>query len=87
MGQTLRLARHNVEQASVIVVHLRKTGQHADRACDRGQRITNLVSDRGSEPSHSSQPVLHADFALQPADLGQIIEGIYVAEITFLRNG
>ena len=60
--------------------------EHAGRARNRSQGIPDFMRDRGGQPSHSCQPVLHADFALQAANFGQIIECVYVPKSAALGN-
>ena len=85
--QPLRFAGHDVEQPAVLFVHLGNAGKHADRAGNGSQRIADLVRDGGSQPADGGQAVLHAHFALQSADLGEIVERIDVAEVAALRHG
>ena len=71
----------------MLLAHLRDAGEHADRTGDRSQRIADFMSDGGGQPAHGCQAILHADFPLQSPDLGEIIEGIDVAQRSALRHG
>jgi len=74
--QPLGFPGHDVEQAAVLLIHLRYTGEHADRAGNGSQRIPDFMGDGSRQPPHGRQAVLHAHFTLQPADLGEIVENI-----------
>ena len=84
--QPLRFPGHNVEQATVILIHLRHAREHADRAGNGSQRIADLVRDGRRQPAHRRQAVLHADFALQAANLCQVVENVDVTQIAALRH-
>ena len=78
--QPLRFAGHDLQQLALFVGQVGHAGKHADRTGNRGQRIADLVGDGGRQPADRRQTVLHAHFALQAADFGQIVEGVDVAQ-------
>ena len=83
--QALRFPGHDLEQVPVLLAHFGDAGKHADRTGDGGERIADFVGDGRRQPAHGCQAVLHADFALQSPDLGEIIERVDVAQRTALR--
>ncbi len=84
--QALRFAGDNFEEVPVLLAHFGDAGKHADRTSDGGEWIADFVGDGRRQPAHGCQAVLHADFALQSADLGEIIEDVDVAQRTALRS-
>ena len=74
-------------RAAVILVHLGNAGKHADRTGNGRQRIANFVRDGRGQASDGRQPVLHADFALQAADFGKIVEHVDVTQFAALGHG
>src|SRR5258706_9614479 len=84
--QALRFASHDIEQVPVFLAHLGYARKHADRTGDGREWIADLVSDGCRQPAHRCQAVLHADFALQTPNLGEVIQCIDVAQQTALRH-
>ena len=84
--QTLRLTGHDLEQVPVLLVHFRDARKHTHRARNRSQRVANFVCDGRGQPSHRSQAVLHAHFALQAAYLSQIIQRVNISEGAAFRH-
>ena len=68
------------KQAAMLLVQIGNLGEHADRAGNRGQWIADFVGDGSRQAAHSCKPVLHAHFPLQAPNLGQVVEGIDVAQ-------
>ena len=84
--QAFGFAGDDLQQLAVFVAQVGDAGQHADRAGNRSQRIADLVGDGGRQAPHGGQAVLHADFALQTADFGEIVESVDVSRCV-LRPG
>src|SRR5229473_1215538 len=78
--QALRFPGNDIEQPAVLFAQFRYAGEHADGARDGSKRIANLVGDSRGQAAHGCQAVLHADFALQSPDLGEIIQGIDIPQ-------
>ena len=64
----------------MIIIHLGDAGEHADRTGNGGQRIADFVGDGCGQPADGSQTVLHSYFALQPSNLGEIVEHVDVSQ-------
>src|SRR4029077_15231348 len=77
--QTLRLASDDLEKLTLLVGHLRRAREHADRSGNGGERVANFVSDGCGQTSHRRQPVLDAHFPLQAADFREIVKGVDAA--------
>ena len=82
----MRFARNDIEQATVIFIHLGDARKHADRTGNRGQRIANFVRDCGGQASNGCKPVLHAHFPLQAANLSEIVEHVDIPDVSTLRH-
>jgi hypothetical protein len=71
----------------MFAIDVRNSGEHADRPCDGSQWITDFVGDGRGQSSYSSEAVLHADFALQTPDFGEVVESVDVSEDAALGHG
>ena len=71
----------------MVFVHLRDAGKHADRAGNGSERVADFMSNRGGQPPYRCQTVLHANFALQAANLGEIVEYVDISQLAALRHG
>src|SRR5579872_669592 len=63
----------------MLITEFRNAGKHGYGAGDGSKRVANFMGDGGGEPADRSQTILHADFALETANLGEIVESVNVA--------
>ena len=79
--EAIGLADHNLQKVPLLGIQGGRIRQHADRTGNRGQGIADFVRDGGGQAAHRSQAILHAHFALQAADLGEVVKGIDKAQV------
>ena len=72
--QAIRFAQHDVEELRLIGLELELLAQHLHRAGHRGQRVADLVGDAGGHLADRGQPLLRLGLALQPLQLGDVLE-------------
>src|SRR5208283_1276754 len=79
--EAVGLAGHNLEKMALFRIQRGHIRQHADRAGNRGQGIADFVSDGSSQTADGGQAILHAYFAFEAADLGEVVKGIDKAQV------
>ena len=72
--QPLRLAQDDVHQLRLVVAERQLLPQHLDRPRHRRQRIADLVRDAGRHLADGGQALLQPRVALQPLELGHVLE-------------
>src|SRR5258708_323798 len=80
--QPPRFPGNDVEQPAVLIAQFRYAGEHADRTGNGSKGIANLVGNSRRQSTYGGQAVLHADFALQSPDLGQVLQSVEGSQAT-----
>src|SRR5688572_18222167 len=61
------------------MAHGRHPGEELDGPGDRGERVADLMGDRGSQSPEGRHAVLELYLRLQPLELSQVLEVVNVA--------
>ena len=77
--EPIRLAQHDVHELLLVVGERQFGAQHLQRARHRGERIADFVGDAGRHLPHRRQALAHAGLALEPLDVGDVLEGEEIA--------
>ena len=72
--QPLGLAQHDVHQLLLLGAERQLLAENLNRTRHRRERIADLVGDAGRHLADRRQPLLHARVALEPLDVGQVLE-------------
>ena len=67
--QPIGLPGHNLQQLAMLFIERGNAREHGHGPGDRSEGITNFVRDSGRQASDCCEPVVHANFPLQAADL------------------